>query len=95
MKKSYEQQQADLQEKSLELFHQAEHKHVRLLEIEEAAEALNPDEPDYGNEHFELTMDLAYIMRDQVDLSLQSAMLKMNTLDRANIPVTTKRDQKH
>lgn len=75
MKKSYEQKQLELHEKSLALFQEAETKHVRLLEIEEKAESINPEDPDY--EHFNILLDLAYLMRDQVDIAIQSEILKM------------------
>lgn len=94
MKKSYEQQQTDLHEKSLELFQQAEQKHVRLMEIEEKIDELKDENIDYGDEHFELLMDLAYLMREQVDISLQSDVLKMNKLERIRIPKESK-PQKH
>lgn len=94
MKKSYEQQQTDLHEKSLELFQQAEQKHVRLMEIEEKIDELKDENIDYGDEHFELLMDLAYLMREQVDISLQSDVLKMNKLERIRVPKESK-PQKH
>ena len=81
MNKSYAQKRIELHEKSLKLFKEAATKHVRLLEIEEQVESeeeATGEVVDYPDEHFDLTMELAHLMRDQVDISFQADELEEN-----------------
>ena len=74
----YENKYNELHNKIHELLHEAQKFHIRLLEIEEELDAkeLETDkEIDYPDEHFDLIMELAYLMREQVNLSGQIFLL--------------------
>lgn len=78
--KQYEKKYDELHSELHEIVRKSQEAHIKLLEIEdkmEKEEAETGKEGDYSDEHFELTMDLAYNMRDYVDVNGRMTLLTM------------------